>query len=45
MHKISTPQQMLEYGIALAKEHKILLLHGELGAGKTLLAKGFAQGL
>jgi tRNA A37 threonylcarbamoyladenosine biosynthesis protein TsaE len=29
----------------LAKEHKILLLHGELGAGKTLLTKGFAQGL
>ena len=36
---------MLEYGKELAKEHKILLLHGELWAGKTLLAKWFAQGL
>ncbi|MCX6824268.1 MAG: tRNA (adenosine(37)-N6)-threonylcarbamoyltransferase complex ATPase subunit type 1 TsaE [candidate division SR1 bacterium] len=43
--KISTPEQMIEFGIALAKEHKILLLHGELGAGKTLLTKGFAKGL
>lgn len=42
---ISTPQQMLELWIELAKEHKILLLHGELGAGKTLLTKWFAQGL
>lgn len=45
MHKISTPQQMIEFWMTLAKEHKILLLHGELGAGKTLLTKGFAQGL
>lgn len=36
---------MLEFWIALAKEHKILLLHGELGAGKTLLTKWFAKGL
>ena len=36
---------MVEYGKELAIEHKILLLHGELGAGKTLLAKGFAQWL
>ena len=43
--KISSPQQMLEFWMALAKEHKILLLHGELGAGKTLLTKGFAKGL
>lgn len=43
--KISTPQQMLEFWIALAKEHKILLLEWELGAGKTLLTKGFAKGL
>ena len=43
--KISTPQQMLDFWIALAKEHKILLLHGELWAGKTLLAKGFAKWL
>jgi tRNA threonylcarbamoyladenosine biosynthesis protein TsaE len=45
MKKISTPEDMLKYGKELAKEHKILLLHGELGAGKTVLAKGFAQGL
>ncbi len=45
MHKISTPEQMLEYGAMLAKEHKILLLHGGLWAGKTLLTKGFAKGL
>jgi tRNA threonylcarbamoyladenosine biosynthesis protein TsaE len=36
---------MLQFWIDLAKEHKILLLHGELGAGKTLLTKWFAQGL
>ncbi len=45
MHKISTPEEMLNYWKELAKKHKILLLHGELGAGKTLLTKGFAQGL
>ncbi len=42
---INTPEQMLNYGKELAKAHKILLLHGELGAGKTLLTKWFAQGL
>ncbi len=36
---------MLQYGKELAKEHKILLIHGELGAGKTLLTKWFAKGL
>lgn len=45
MTKITTPQEMLDYGKMLAKEHKILLVHGELGAGKTLLTKWFAQGL
>lgn len=43
--KISTPQEMLDFWITLAKEHKILLLEWELGAGKTLLTKGFAKGL
>ena len=43
--KISTPEEMLEYGKMLAKKHKILLLHWELGTGKTLLTKWFAQGL
>ena len=45
MHHITTPEQMIEFWVTLAKEHKILLLHWELGAGKTLLTKGFAQGL
>ena len=45
MQTISTPQHMLEFWAALAKEHKILLLHGELGAGKTLLTKWFAKWL
>ena len=45
MHKIATPEQMIEFWIALAKTHKILLVHGELWAGKTLLTKWFAQGL
>lgn len=45
MHKINSPQQMIEFWIELAKEHKILLLHGELGAGKTLLTKWFAKWL
>lgn len=45
MRIISTPQQMLELWKELAKEHKILLLQGELWAGKTLLTKWFAQWL
>lgn len=45
MHKITSPQEMLQYGKELAKEHKILLLQGELWAGKTLLTKWFAQWL
>jgi len=45
MHKIPSPQHMIDFWTALAKEHKILLVHGELGAGKTLLTKGFAKGL
>ncbi|MFA7717365.1 MAG: tRNA (adenosine(37)-N6)-threonylcarbamoyltransferase complex ATPase subunit type 1 TsaE [Candidatus Absconditabacterales bacterium] len=43
--KISSTEAMVEFGKQLAKEYKILLLQGELGAGKTLLAKGFAKGL
>lgn len=45
MHKIITPEEMFQFGINLTKDHKILLLNGELGAGKTLLTKWFAQGL
>lgn len=36
---------MFEFWTMLAKEHKILLLHGELGAWKTLLTKWFAKWL
>ena len=43
--KISSPEAMIELGVALAKDHKILLLQWDLGAGKTLLTKGFARWL
>ncbi|MDD3262862.1 MAG: tRNA (adenosine(37)-N6)-threonylcarbamoyltransferase complex ATPase subunit type 1 TsaE [Candidatus Absconditabacteria bacterium] len=42
---IKSPEDMHELGKKLAKDHKILLLQGELGSGKTTLAKGFAEGL
>lgn len=42
---ITSPEAMFEFGALLAKEHKILLLKWELGAGKTLLSKGFASWL
>lgn len=44
-HHIKSPEEMLQLGQDLAQQHKILLLHWELGAGKTLLTKGFAKGL
>lgn len=44
-HHITSPEDMLKFGEDLAKKHKILLLHWDLGAGKTLLTKGFAKGL
>jgi tRNA threonylcarbamoyladenosine biosynthesis protein TsaE len=43
--KISSPEAMFALGQELAKSHKILFLEGDLGAGKTLLTKGFAQGI
>lgn len=43
--KISSPEAMLELWIALAKDHKILLIQWDLWAGKTLLTKGFARWL
>lgn len=43
--KIENPEQMYEYGKALAQHHSILLLEWELWAGKTTLIKGFAEGL
>ena len=42
---IYSPKQMLIVGEFLAKNHKILLLEGDLWAGKTTLSKGFAKGL
>lgn len=42
---ITSPEAMHKLGKTLAKEHKILLLQGELGSGKTTLAKGFAEEL
>ncbi len=40
---LHTPEEMFSFGEQLAKEHKVVLLKGELGAGKTLLTKGFAK--
>jgi len=36
---------MIALWASLAKDHKILLLQGDLGAGKTLLTKWFARWL
>ena len=43
--KIDSPEAMLALWTSLAKDHKILLLQGDLGAGKTLLTKWFARWL
>lgn len=42
-----SPEQTLEIARLLARQFPaaLVLLHGELGAGKTLFARGFAQGL
>jgi tRNA threonylcarbamoyladenosine biosynthesis protein TsaE len=44
----SSPDQTFELGRKLGEKlsgGEIILLHGELGAGKTLFTKGLAQGL
>ena len=46
--RISTAEQMHEFGIALARELRagdLLLLNGPLGAGKTTLTRGIGDGL
>ncbi len=43
--KISSPDAMIELWEQLAKDHKVLLLQGDLWAGKTLLTKWFARWL
>lgn len=45
-HKISSEQQMIELGKDIASKLKsgdIVLLYGDLGAGKTTLTKGIAS--
>lgn len=42
---VDSPEKMLEFGKELAEKYKIILLEGELGAGKTLLTKWFASKL
>ena len=45
---IQTPEQMQDFGIALSKQLRagdVIVLKGELGAGKTALAVGIGKGL
>jgi tRNA threonylcarbamoyladenosine biosynthesis protein TsaE len=45
---IQTPEQMQDFGIRLAKQLRagdVIVLKGELGAGKTALAVGIGKGL
>lgn len=42
---ISSPEAMHQLGQELAQQTKVLLLFWELGAGKTTLIKGFAEGI
>ena len=47
-HTTHTEQEMIDLGKKITTKLKggdILLLHGELGAGKTTLTKGICQGL
>ena len=42
-----SPEATMKLGKQISKEynHSLILLHGELGAGKTLFVKGFAEGI
>ncbi len=42
-YHIKSPEEMLELWKKFAKQHKRMLLHWELWAGKTLLTKWYAQ--
>ena len=47
-YRIATPEDMEKLGQAVAKEMtggEVILLTGELGAGKTVFCKGIARGL
>ena len=44
----STPEETKQLAISIAKEAKagdVILLHGDLGVGKTVFSQGFAKGL
>lgn len=42
---IRSPEEMFALGKEMAQKHTKILLHGELWAGKTTFAKGFAEWL
>src|SRR5690554_5216456 len=45
---INSPEEMIRLGILIgsqAFENMLITLHGDLGAGKTMLSKGIAKGL
>lgn len=47
-HISNSPEETREFGRNIGKDlhgGEIILLHGDLGAGKTLLTKGIAEGL
>lgn len=42
---INSPEEMMKFGMELAKKYNVILLEWNLWAGKTLLTKGFASQL
>ena len=44
-HHIKSPEEMKKLWAEFAKQHKRVLLHGDLGAGKTLFTKGYVEWL
>ena len=42
---IQSPEEMYDFWKKIAQDHKHVLLHGDLWAGKTLFTKGFAAWL